>query len=215
MTPSCTAHYFETRELFTYSLVERTALVKKAVTEIHEIFRLYFPGTQKYGKFIEDTILEKQERIVESFALRKISIDELTEIRKQNISGFVLKENNKYYFTQIPKNLRFIYVENFGLHMCAHCNHMSADSDENGGCQKVRIGSNHIEFFDWIESGYETFHTRQDSFLVSNCSHHCTIPKRARISKSFKRKLLRDFEDYAMDVLYPDPTPTSKRDPNA
>ena len=112
MTQSCTAHYFETRKLFTYSLVERTSLVKKDVTEVHEIFRLYFPVTQKYGKFIEDTILEKQERIVESFALRKISIDELIEIRKQNISGFVLKENNTYYFTRIPKNLRFIYIEN-------------------------------------------------------------------------------------------------------
>ena len=214
-SPLCTVHYSETREIVLYSLVEKNALVKTYVTEVHEVYRLYSYTTHRFGKYLDDNLLPRQEEVLKSFPLREISLEELEQLRNQKIPGFVLKEYDKYYFAHIPENEKILCIQNFCSHQCANCNRMSAESDECGGCQKVRTGARYIENFEWIDIGYETFNTRLNVFFVSQCSHHCNIPKRKFVSKRQRQKILQDFEELALEVLYPKPAPTCKRDPNA
>ena len=53
------------------------------------------------------------------------------------------------------------------------CQRLTAASDKNGGCGKVRAYSRCIERFDWITLGYETFNTaNNDVFFVGECMNY-------------------------------------------
>lgn len=125
--------------------------------------------------------LVKSEREEISVKMREITVEELREIRKKNIPSLVYKnEEGKIIYTEIPDNLTDIVIK-MQRHMCAEiCAHMSAAPDEKGGCAKVRAKSTGIERFPWI-TGYETFGTKRDLFVVCDCKHYekCK-PKEAR-----------------------------------
>ena len=109
------------------------------------------------------------------FTLRKTNPDELYLIREEPTPIFILKDMDDLYVTEIPNNLGFTSSTLLGTHKCAAgstCARLSAASDEDGGCAKVRNKARWIELYPWILLGYETFNTKQDTFQVSECEHY-------------------------------------------
>ena len=140
-----------------------------------------------YEKKTNIVILKKlTDKTVEtmSFDLIEITKEELIGFKKTSIPSFVLKEEERYYYSAIPDNINLISSGIF-QHKCAasgkECNRLSAASDEKGGCAKVRDRSNKgIEKYPWIIEGYETFNTRYDSFVVAECLHYEKCPPRKK-----------------------------------
>lgn len=108
-------------------------------------------------------------------SLKIISTMQLEEYRNSNIPGFVLKDKDTYYYAEI-RDLEVDVDDIIGEHKCSFgkycCKHLSAASDDDGGCAKVRGLSNNIEKYDFITLGYETFNTTHDVFTVLKCSHY-------------------------------------------
>ena len=126
--------------------------------------------------------------VTKDLRLRKVTEDELFELRASGKPGFVLKYDYSYFYSQIPDFLRF-YFESLGDHLCSNercsCSRLSAASDCNGGCAKVRDrviqaynkpftsalkASQRIEKYDFISHGFESFNTVQDSLVVLECT---------------------------------------------
>lgn len=115
-----------------------------------------------------------------SIPLNETTPEELSIIRCTNTPTFVLKRNGKLYSASVPYALNLFPYKLLGNHKCSYqmhtCKRLSATSDEDGGCAKVREMSHCIERYPWILSGYESFNTIHDIFIVDNCEHyenHC------------------------------------------
>ena len=107
------------------------------------------------------------------YRLEEVTADELKQHRNSAIPGFVLKKDNKLYYTAILGSISFAGTI-YGEHRCGNCLKLSAASDEKGGCQKVRERAHCIERYNWIREGYETFNTigNHDVFIVEACEHY-------------------------------------------
>lgn len=120
------------------------------------------------------------------FNLVEVTSEELAGYRRSGISSFVLKVDGKLYYSKIPNNISFVSSNILVAHSCAtagkECQRLSAASDEQGGCAKVRDRSKRIEKYPWITTGYETFNTKHDSFVVVNCLHYEKCPPRKKLS---------------------------------
>lgn len=110
-----------------------------------------------------------------SFPLIEVEPETLTDYRRKRVPSFVLKVNGKFFYSKIQSDINLVSSTILGAHRCASidsvCNRLSAATDEEGGCEKVRDSSNHIERYPWITMGYETFNTKYDTFLVVQCLH--------------------------------------------
>lgn len=155
------------------------ALRANQVTSIFTTKYLLHPKTHKPCKMLERKLVDEIIKHLE-FALTEITVEELKEFRRNGIPSFVLKKDGKFYYARIPREMNFFSMDIFGEHQCAlqkqGCRHLSAASDENGGCAKVRNHATYIERYDWIKSGFETFNTNRDAFLVANCLHYEEFP---------------------------------------
>lgn len=129
----------------------------------------------------------------QDFKLVEVSREELLEIRKSKVAGFVLKLGDKLYYTELTPNISLFSVEICGDHQCCcgqkMCKHLSAASDENGGCAKVRGYSYGIERYDFITKGCETFGTRHDMFVVASCVNYEECPPRKEIPFEKRREM--------------------------
>lgn len=153
---------------------ERFTKTFKVVRELH-------PKTNQPFKVVsKEQIDEKVEPL--NFPLTEVTPEALADYRKKGVSSFVLKVDGKLYYTSIPDDISFVSSTILGAHQCAvaghECHRLSAASDEEGGCEKVRNRSNNIERYPWITEGYETFNTKHDSFVVVNCLHYEKCPPR-------------------------------------
>lgn len=156
---------------------ENNCLVKKRVVRTYQCFyrkveksrKIYVAKTEKVQKEIGCT-----EEIVKKYRLQKVSLQKLEKLRNSGVPGFVFKENGNYYYAKIDHNTKFLCCKGLGTHCCATlnetCKRLFAISSEFGGCDKVKDGSTHIEKYDFISRGYESFNTNQDSFIVLQCS---------------------------------------------
>lgn len=139
----------------------------------------YFNGTTK----------SYMETVEKDFPMQQITEAELLRYRLYGKPGFVLKSNDNYYYTEIPKDLRFIACNTLlGGHCCRNCRRLSAASDADGGCEKVRNASilyykeysnrkaielsQRIEKYDFITFGFESFNTLHDALIVIECDHY-------------------------------------------
>lgn len=155
------------------------------ITKISSTYRVIYKLHHKTGlptqAISKELISENKEP--HHFPLREISAKEISKYRKSEVPSFVLKIGSKLYYTEIP-NISFIGVNLLGLHKCAlsgmECRRLSAASDEEGGCAKVRNLSCNIERYPWIEEGFETFNTKQNAFCVTKCSHYEQCPPKKR-----------------------------------
>lgn len=129
------------------------------------------------------------------FPLVQVSAEDLAKFRSLDISAFVLKDDGKLYYSQIPYNMSLYSSCFLGTHMCSNamreCSRSFSGSDKLGGCAKFRAHSTCIENFPWIIKGYETFNTRHDCFVVISCSHYEEpLPRISRSKIDSKASLL-------------------------
>ena len=186
-TIAATPNYEVTME--TTSIVKNISLegVKtlkaEKITTTFEVKRKLHPKTNQPFKVVTKN---QVEMFVEplSFDLVEVTPEELAVYRTSGIPSFVLKMDGKFYYSIIPDNISFVSADILGVHQCGVCHHLSAASDENGGCAKVRDHSQCIERYPWITTGYETFNTKHDSFVVGNCLHYEPYPTRRKFSPS-------------------------------
>lgn len=158
------------------------ALKAESATIEFEVKRPLNPVTLKpIGRSTRSVLKEQVTPLI--YKLKEVSKNELIEYRQLNIPSFVLKYNGKLYYTQVDFNINFIALNLLNRHMCGkNCCHLSAASDENGGCLKVRQYSQGIENYPWITYGYETFATIHDSFVVADCSHYKMCSPQKKLS---------------------------------
>lgn len=115
----------------------------------------------------------KEDILPLKFFLEEVTVEEILQYRKDKVPCLVLKDDNRYYLTVIPKNLTLISPSNkLGTHLCKTCEHLSAASDADGGCAKVRAMSNYIQNYPWIKRGIETFNTKLNCFMVFECEKY-------------------------------------------
>ena len=141
------------------------------------------------------------------YTLTKISEIDLAKERMGKNAGVVFKHNDDFFFTPIPKKMKFLSTFNIGKHLCSDCGRLSALSDSEGGCRKVRERpltplelnsssnpvaafkySKRIEKYNFIIMGLESFNTSQDSLVVFQCANHRDIKQRPKISAVLARK---------------------------
>lgn len=109
-------------------------------------------------------------------ALVEVTKEELLDYRRNKIPSFVLKIEDKLYYSRVPAEMSLQSARLFGSHKCARlseeCNRFSALPDEQGGCAKIRDCACGIERYPWIVKGYETFYTKHESFVVVECNNY-------------------------------------------
>lgn len=157
-----------------------TLRAEKFTTTFEVVRELHPKPNQPFRVVSKKQIDEKVEPLC--FPLIEVTPEMLADYRKKGISSFVLKVEGKLFYSAIPNNISFVSSTILGSHKCAvaghECHRLSAASDEEGGCEKVRNCSNYIERYPWITTGYETFNTKHDSFVVVNCLHYEKCPPR-------------------------------------
>lgn len=173
----------ETQQQLNY---RKTVITFEVMREYEIVQR---PGKDETKKLINETPNEINRDVSEeNFALSEISQEDISIYRRSNIPSFLLKTNGKYYYTTISSNLNRLLQDKSLMstmyphpHMCGECDRLSAASDENGGCAKVRdYHYSYIEKYDWITEGYETFNVSSSSFVVSKCYHYTPYPPRIK-----------------------------------
>lgn len=139
------------------------------------------------------------------FELVEVAKEDLVDRRRKKVPSFVLKMDGKFYYTSIPNEMNLVSSGILGRHKCAaighECHRLSAASDEQGGCAKVRDRSRCIERYPWITSGYETFNTKHDAFVVLSCLHYEPCPPRAKLSREEIRKFKIGLAQFVWDDI--------------
>jgi len=125
----------------------------------------YIPILKKF----ERTIIKDETKV--AYKLKKIDKNKIETARKSNVPCVIVKEYDDYYFSIVDKKFKALGTNIIGEHKCAHCEHISAAEDCDGGCGKVRDIDAHIEDYDFIKYGLQTINTKTPAFVVSNCSN--------------------------------------------
>lgn len=142
---------------------------------------------------ITNKSLKSQEVKDVSWPLRETDIKELAEYRRLGTPSFVLKVDGRLYHTIVPKDISLLSTDLIWVHKCARPNHecsrLSAASDEDGGCAKVRNYAWGIEYYSFIQSGYELFGINGYGFVVGKCTHYKKCGPSSKISPEAKKQL--------------------------
>lgn len=161
-------------------LNERNSLLLKEITTNYK--KIFSTSPLSGGLLSEESkeIIKTDEKILKEFPLQVVSVDELVGLRSSGKPGFLLKENEIYYYAKIDPIIRIISHEIMTPHLCGkkchECRRLAALSDAKGGCAKVRDKYKYIENYPFITKGFETFNTiHNDSFVVFECSHYKDI----------------------------------------
>lgn len=176
----------------------KTLNVEKVLTTFEEKLEIH-PISKRPFKAIYKKKVDQVVESTNSFHLTQVTTAELEEYRRSEIPSFVLKTDDKLYYTKIPKSLHFINSIVLGEHQCAKCRHLSAASDEEGGCEKVRNETERIERYPWITEGYETFNTDHDSFVVTSCLHFENYLPHKKVSKAERDKIRLSLAQFYCD----------------
>ena len=165
---------FETSEVTDNIILDGLMLRLTMSKNTFKVFRKVHFRTGKPGKLLSKSLVNKETKGI-NLKLSEISLDKLSDFRNKNVPSFVLKVDGKLYHTIIPNNVYFISSNILGQHQCSYknyqCRRLSSASDIDGGCEKVRNFSQCIENYPWILSGYETFNTKFNTFIVIKCLH--------------------------------------------
>lgn len=148
------------------------------ITEVIEQLQKMDKNNEKVIAVISKKILDRKVENM-CFNLIEVTADMIANYRKKGIPSIVVKIDGTLYHSEIPNNISFLTSNLLGTHQCSSmkdgCRRLSAASDEKGGCEKVRNKSTYIERYPWIITGFETFNTRLNSFVVINCLHFESI----------------------------------------
>jgi hypothetical protein len=165
---------FETSEVTDNIILDGLMLRITMTKNTFKVFRKVHFRTRKPEKFLSKNLVNKETKTI-NLKLSEISLDKLSDFRNQHVPSFVLKIGEKLYHTIIPNNVYFVSSNILGKHQCSCkrylCRRLSSASDSDGGCEKVRNFSQCIENYPWILTGYETFNTKSNTFIVIKCLH--------------------------------------------
>lgn len=145
------------------------SLRAQKITTTIKVVRKIHPNTGNPGKILSQSILKEDIEDL-TFPLSEVTPEQLAEYRKTGTPGFVLRMAEKFYFSIIPQEVSVDRLCH--THLCANCHRLSAASDKMGGCAKVRGRATGIEEYPFITYGYETFNTKDDSFVVGSCKQY-------------------------------------------
>ena len=155
-------------------------------------------NTEKYLYYDETqvTIKDSNEQIIGVFPLKKIYPPDIQRYRqkvasidqkKRTKAILIIRNNDNYYITVIPKQLCLTTV--MLNHLCSNCVLCYAKSPHHIGCPKVSDRhfevtirnnslqnaikfSSRLEKYTFISTGIETFGCEgSDIFIVSECKH--------------------------------------------
>lgn len=172
----------ETNEIVTKSIIAEISIdgiEKISVTTLKRKEKVTKRnGKQGFRVLNRETLEVKTEK--NDYLLKEVSKEELKEYRKNGTPSFVLKTLAGSFYTEVPEDFSLVSVRTNFNHKCATCQRLSAASDENGGCSKVRAKSRGIEKFGQIISGIETFNVCETNFLVNECWYYKKINERDR-----------------------------------
>ena len=121
------------------------------------------------------------------YPLTPVTVAEITAIRKKRKPFFLYKKEEKLWGAPVPRALSLIGTTAIlGAHKCSYadnvCEYLSAGS-EDGGCPKAKNAAcTCIESFEFIKEGFETIHTRPESFLVLKCKNFKKKEENEKIS---------------------------------
>lgn len=156
------------------------ALRAERITSTLEVVRELQPQTNQPFQVVSSKKLLDQKVEPLYFPLIEVTPEMLSDYRNTMIPSFVLKIEGKLFYSEIPDDISFVSSTIIGPHKCAmsgrECRRLSAASDEDGGCERIRDLCCNIENYPWITVGYETFNTKHDSFVVVNCLHYEKCP---------------------------------------
>lgn len=196
----------ETNKLIKKLELEGTTNLKayECVTT-YEVKRELHPETHQPYKIVDKKLVKETCTLI-NFNLIEVTKEEVEQCRKAGIPSFLLKLGEKLYYAHISPNITFTDSNLLGgKHKCAlqgkECKRLSAASDENGGCEKVRNYCNRIERYQFIARGYETFNTHNDSFFVASCDNYEECPPRPEISKEEKYRMKLALAQYVWDDI--------------
>lgn len=162
-----------TKERFTLELEVGVSLVKYRIVEQYLVIRETDTSIGVIDKIVSSDMTSRKKEKLSEYPMRSIELDELPELRKSKKAGLLIKIEGKYFYAKITPGLKFTSDVLLGTHMCSDCKRMSPDTDERGGCAKVRnYRCNHIEKYDFITDGYETFNTHQNCLVVVKCANY-------------------------------------------
>lgn len=151
-------------------------LIAEKITTTYEVVRK-IEHINNRKELVEVSKLKLDEKVQRlTFPLTEVSARAVDGYRREGVPSFVLKKDDKLYYTEIPEDISIENSKLLGVHRCAfaghECQRLSAAKDEKGGCKKVRDRVKRIERYPWIKVGYETFNTKYDCFIVIECSHY-------------------------------------------
>lgn len=158
-----------------YTDIVLDELVLKATKQISDYSVTKSVSASGVERVVSKELVNQSSEEV-SFNLTPTDRESLLEYRRSKIPGLIFKKNTNLYFCEIPAEMTYFSNELVGEHLCASfghdCNRLYAKSDKEGGCAKVRNRARGIEYYRWITTGFETFNTHKDVFVVSVCKHY-------------------------------------------
>ena len=125
---------------------------------------------------------------VEEITLMHISLSELKQLRKSTIPCFILKHGDSFYYTSINREYR--------LTPDSLSTGLTAVSIYTLKHNYNLVEKKHLEDFDWLVDGFETFNTSYDEVYVS---------KRKISEEKVEKKLVREIKNdglYSSTILY-------------
>lgn len=179
-----------------------------AVAENKKISSVFLDGTSRL--VVEKKIMDKNTKTskfeIDSYPLTPVTPDEILDLRVSGKPCFILKNQDSYFYTEIPKFLNLVSNDILGTHKCPYCKHFFSS---NAPCPKssnpsfswftrrlhdsktdisilIEIAieqSSRLETFPFIIKGYETFNCHSEAFVVNLCSdYNSFIRKKAKNS---------------------------------
>lgn len=185
------------KKSFTYDLVRKSnfEIELKRYCKIVQYRKNAVPVTKSI-ELVEDQIL-KFEPITEEEIIKK---------RYKKESGIIMIFFGQLFYTKAPKYIKISKMDELLRgHLCRNCMKLSAKSDEEGGCKKVRdwpikfnprsiiddeenpplqskitkrdiIESMRIEKYPFLKFAMESINTTLPEILITDCNNFCKYP---------------------------------------
>lgn len=139
-----------------------------------------------------------------NYLLARKTKKQINALRQEGRPLLIVKENGILYAGTIYG----MYFNSNSGHLCSRggetCDRLSAKTDEEGGCRKVRQRSRGIEVCDFITRGFEAVHTEQkcDCLVVEECENFRPSPKDKSLSPLERQKsALALMQEIVPDIL--------------
>lgn len=163
--------------LYAKSLEGLKLIVKQTVERTEKVYNVDENGKEHFSH--KNGVTRKNEMV--EFPLTEVSVDAIQELRDSGNPVFLYKENNKLYYTELPAKIHYDVLL-AGEHQCASatsdCRRLSAETDERGGCKKVRDRHLKLENYPFIKKGYQVFNTSNNCLVVLECKNFEETPSK-------------------------------------